>query len=365
MAINEKRNIVPLMMEGFDFGSPSAKEALTGKLAFLNKFNGLRLIPDYFFAGMEKLRERYLSVALEDVLLPALSAEIEEDTEEEQSKVNKKPIVEEKSLTAEEWFERGFVFQQNKNFEEAERCYKKVIQLETDPQSLAITYSNLGVLLSDMERYEEAEAAYRKAIELNPADTTAYYNLGNLLSDEHFKRYEEAEAAYRKAIKLNPGLEYPHLNLGQLYFDTGKYDDAIRTFSKAIDFDSNFARCYRMRGLVYQTKGEIEAALNDYRKAVELQPDYGSARMSLFGLLMKTGKVVEAREHEKLARSFAERDSEYNQACFEALCGNDDDALDLLEIAFERGQSSKAWARQDPDLENLRDNPRFQELVGE
>ena len=120
-----------------------------------------------------------------------------------------------------------------------------------------------------------------------------------------------------------------------------------------------------MRGLVYQTKGEIELALHDYRQAVELLPDYGLARMSLFGLLMKTGKVSEAGKHEELARLFAKNDSEYNQACFEALCGNDDDALDLLETAFANGQSSKVWARQDPDLESLRENPRFKQLVSE
>ena len=40
-AMDEKRNIVPLMMEGFDFGSPLVKEALTGKLAVLSGINAL------------------------------------------------------------------------------------------------------------------------------------------------------------------------------------------------------------------------------------------------------------------------------------------------------------------------------------
>jgi len=120
-----------------------------------------------------------------------------------------------------------------------------------------------------------------------------------------------------------------------------------------------------MRGLVYQTRGELEAALKDYRQALELQPDYGLARMSLFGLLKKMGKATDAGKHEELARSFAEDASEYNRACFESLCGNDEEALDLLEIALEKRQSSKDWARQDPDLENLRDNLRFIILLGE
>jgi len=90
-----------------------------------------------------------------------------------------------------------------------------------------------------------------------------------------------------------------------------------------------------MRGLAYQTRSEFEAALEDYRQALELQPDFGLARMSLFGLLTKMGKTTEAGEHKELARSFAKDDSEYNRACFESLCGNDEEALDLLEAALE------------------------------
>jgi len=186
-----------------------------------------------------------------------------------------------------------------------------------------------------------------------------------LLLHEKPERYDEAESAFRKAIELDPSLESPYLNLGQLYLDLGKHDKAIQIFSEAVSFNHAFSRCYRMRGLVYQTRGELEAALKDYRQALELQPDYGSARMSLFGLLTKMGKTTEAGEHEELARSFAEDASEYNRACFESLCGNDEEALDLLEASLEKGRPSKDWARQDPDLENLWDDPRFKILVGE
>lgn len=46
-AIDENRNIVPLMLEGFDFGSPLIREALTGKLALLSGINALP-VPDAY-----------------------------------------------------------------------------------------------------------------------------------------------------------------------------------------------------------------------------------------------------------------------------------------------------------------------------
>ena len=125
MALDEKRNIIPLMMETFDFGSPMTKEALRGKLTHLSDYNGLRLISDYFFEGMENLRKRYLSVALEDVLMPELSAEIKEDTKEKQSKVSKEPTVKEEALTAEEWLEQRVKSQEQVNLDEAIRYYFK------------------------------------------------------------------------------------------------------------------------------------------------------------------------------------------------------------------------------------------------
>src|SRR5262245_22547117 len=42
-ALDTQRNIVPLMFEGFNFNSPAITSRLTGKLALLKKYNGLRI----------------------------------------------------------------------------------------------------------------------------------------------------------------------------------------------------------------------------------------------------------------------------------------------------------------------------------
>ena len=81
MAIEEKRNIVPVMMEGFDFDSLLTTRALKGKLAELKNYNGLGIYSEYFFAAMDKLRQRYLNKALSDVSLQPLSDFAKELTE--------------------------------------------------------------------------------------------------------------------------------------------------------------------------------------------------------------------------------------------------------------------------------------------
>ncbi|KXK16222.1 MAG: Photosystem I assembly protein Ycf3 [Chloroflexi bacterium OLB14] len=180
-ALDEKRNIVPVMLEGFDFGSPYVQEALTGKLSTISTINALPIHNAYVFEGLERLRTRFLNVALEDVNLPTvLSQEAQEITKAEQTAANKAEPVKEEQLTAQTWFERGYTFDENNNPEEAIRCYNEAIKLDA---SFYAAHNNLGVLLRNLKRYDEAESAYRKAIEINPAFDLAYNNLGLLLHE--------------------------------------------------------------------------------------------------------------------------------------------------------------------------------------
>jgi hypothetical protein len=67
-ALDSQRNIVPLMLAGFQFGAGSH---LTGKLAKLQKQNGLRIYEGYFAEAMDRLRTRYLNAPFGAVLHPA------------------------------------------------------------------------------------------------------------------------------------------------------------------------------------------------------------------------------------------------------------------------------------------------------
>jgi len=229
-AIDYQRNIIPLMIEGFQFGSQTTLQALTGKLMGLKNYNAISIPVEYFDDAMNKLRsDRFLSRPLESVSHP-VSTVTKQITEEQILAANKAEPVQEEQLTATEWFERAYVFNEDKNFDEALRCYNEAIRLDPD---LDIAYNNLGNLLYEhFKRYDDAEAAYRKAIELNPSDATAYSNLGNLLS-EQFKRYHDAEAAYRKAIELNPLFRSAYYNLACLKSITGDIKSAFEFLEKA------------------------------------------------------------------------------------------------------------------------------------
>ncbi len=76
-AILEKRNIIPLFFDDFNFSSPAVSEKLTGQLALLKQYNGLEIPAGFFDEAMDRLSKKYLNVALQAVLHP-ISDEVQE-----------------------------------------------------------------------------------------------------------------------------------------------------------------------------------------------------------------------------------------------------------------------------------------------
>jgi len=54
----------------------------------------------------------------------------------------------------------------------------------------------------------------------------------------------------------------------------------------------------------------------------------------------------------------------YNLACCESLAGRKDDAIEHLREAFRRSDRLRAFSKEDSDLDAIRDEPAYQELVG-
>jgi tetratricopeptide (TPR) repeat protein len=322
-AMDEKRNIVPLMLESFDFGSPLVTQALTGKLSTLNKYNGLRIYSEYFFEAMEKLRQRYLNVEVSDIV--SLNIEAKGITEVQKTAASEAPHVEKEELTAQEWFERGYVFQQDKNFDEAIRCYREALQLQPD---LSMADNNLGVILSDQKRYAEAIEAFRLAISKDPNLGQPYSNLG-LLLEEKLKRYEEAEEAYRLGIVKDPNDANAYNNLAIMLHQIGREADAIPI----------------------------------YEKLVTVAPDDFNPYLGIASVKKQLGLPISEEDLIK-ARAFIPIDDCYNLACLESICENGDLAFEYLTKAAQKDGLDRELAWKDPDLDWIRSDPRFTETVG-
>lgn len=347
-AIDEKRNIVPLMMEGFDFGSPFVKEALTGKLAVLSGINALQVPEAYAVEAMDRLRERFLKISLNDVVLPTLTEEAQEVTISQQVAANKATSVSKEQLTAQTWFERGYLYYENRNFEEAIRCYSEAIIL--DP-SLAKVYNNLGVLYVHMKRYEEAETALRKAIELKPSDNTFNDNLKLLM------RISELDADYTEK-KLQ--LKEAKLQLAE---SKQKIENILTDFYEAVKLNPTDIHAYKQLIFMLRLAKRSEEAFPLLEKIIEIdQKDFG-AYLSFASINKELGRGF-SRGNINKARRLIPEDDWYNRACLESVCDDFDLAFNYLEKATKTEGFDPAWAWIDPDLQWVREDPRFVEIAG-
>lgn len=97
-AIIEKRNIVPLFLEGFDFKNPTISSYLTNTLAKLPSYNGLNVPADYFDEAMTRLQTRFLYVPLDAVLHP-LSERVNIAVQNQQKAATKAAKINESELS--------------------------------------------------------------------------------------------------------------------------------------------------------------------------------------------------------------------------------------------------------------------------
>jgi tetratricopeptide (TPR) repeat protein len=83
--------------------------------------------------------------------------------------------------------------------------------------------------------------------------------------------------------------------------------------------------------------------------------------------LYEAGKYAEVadRGREVIEANPQYAEPMYNLACCEALAGRTEDAIGHLRLALERSEQLRAFAKEDSDLDSIRVEPAFKELVGD
>jgi tetratricopeptide (TPR) repeat protein len=267
-ALATKRNIVPLMLEGFDFGTPAIANQLTGKLAVLKSYNALGVPAEYFMEAMNRLREKFLNVPLEGVLHPA-SPSAERATKSQQVAADKAPSVQEKELTAQQWFERGF---DTKDLDEKIRFYSQAILLKPDYLE---AFNNRGLALHNKGDLEGALKDYNEAIRLKPDHADVFYNRG--IARRKKGDLEGSLQDYNEAIRLKPDHADAFNNRGNVRKAKGDLEGALQDYNEAIRVKPDYANPFNNRGAARKAKGDLEGALQDYNEAIRLKSDYADA----------------------------------------------------------------------------------------
>ncbi|NJM33950.1 MAG: tetratricopeptide repeat protein [Rhodomicrobium sp.] len=165
--------------------------------------------------------------------------------------------------------------------------------------NLAEGYSDLGVILKDMDELDDAQAACEKAIALKPNFHPAHSNLGNIF--KAMGRLEDAADCYVRAIECAPSFADGYANLGATLAMMGKTEDALDACRCAVDLAPNNAEALIAYGHALRAADRIEEAMDAYRQAIALKPEHGPVHSDLGCLLQQQGRLDEALQEHKTA----------------------------------------------------------------
>ncbi len=246
--------------------------------------------------------------------------------------------------------------------------------LELD-DSLAEAHTSLASikLFYDWD-WTGAEVELNRAIELNPGYSLAYGLYGGYLTI--VGRQAEAPLYFEKARRLDPLYERNYLAEGYLYFMAHKYDEAIEQYRKGLEIEPD-PMAYFGLVLALAEKGDYATAISEGEKATKLN-DSPLLLTSLASAYARAGRradsnrilrqLEEISKHQGPAPAWHGRPNlyvcPYEVAGVYAQLEDKDQAFKWLNKAF-RSRSCMYYLRQDPRLDSLHSDPRFQELLTE
>ncbi len=228
--------------------------------------------------------------------------------------------------------------------------------------TLAEAHTSLARVLAVYDwNWTDAEKEFKRAIELNPRYAVAHQWYGGYL--ERTGHINEAISERKLALELDPLSTTTIFELGQNFLFARDYDQAIAQFQRCLELDPAYPAAHQYLPLAYVQKGMYEEALAKIRAAPE------SASLRLTGVpgyvYAVSGHVSEAKKELEEIKKL--RETEYISApsvsYIYAGLGERDEALSWLEKGFEERAFQMQLLNVDPRFDNVRDDPRFVELV--
>ena len=203
----------------------------------------------------------------------------------------------------------------------ASRLLDKAVNL--DPGNIEARYISalLKALQGDHEMWVEIA---REQVLLDPLSSPPYWDLGGAL--KYARQYDESAKAYRELLAINPDRTAIHAYIGEVLLLAGNYQEAMAEF----DAEPMDILTYYGRAMTFHALGDDAQSDTAMEKLLSLDNADGWAA--------------------QIARAHAMR-------------GENDEAIKWLYRALELNDPGVLRSQMHPFLDNLRDDPRFDEFL--
>jgi serine/threonine protein kinase/Tfp pilus assembly protein PilF len=263
--------------------------------------------------------------------------------------------------------------------------------LEIDPNYIG-AYSGLVWVYTNHYIFRRTESDFNMALKiagkikkLAPDSAAGYGNMATLFLLKN--KYDQAYDYNKTAISKAPNLALLNYSFGFFYHKVGLYQRAIKYCTRAMELDPLLLHPYltTIRSLIYS--GNYKKAGYYLKKVADIYPDHPriidvfcqlSFRMSNYGEVEQWIKKLEKvyPEYENIKRwkmiLYAARGERKNALALQyqdsegfALLGLKEKALAIIQENQDKDKFyyDYLYLINNPHYDNLRDDPRFQEIV--
>jgi TolB-like protein len=257
------------------------------------------------------------------------------------------------------------------NIEFAAQLFQQAIRLDT---RYAQAYAGLAEAFaarclyyqSDDALLDKAIEASLKALMYDESISEAYAALAvaYLVRSD----YDAALESSRKAIQLDAGSMIGLYALARVFLNTGRHAEAVKTCEQLVELNPEFYPGLLALQSAYAGLGDTAAANAMTRRLVGFFPGYlarvpddARAHILFASFLAEIGEREQALQEANTGMALSGNDAVmlYNLACVYCLLGDPDKGVESFVQAVGAGYGNFSWAHIDPDLQPIREDPRF------
>lgn len=249
----------------------------------------------------------------------------------------------------------GATYEKRGNMTEALEFFNKSFDIEPS----AGAAQGLSAAYSDADNLKMALDFADRAIQMDSTDTDGLYS--KAMAYFKARRWEDADRALSIYLDAEPERADAYCYRGFTRDHLGKTNEAADDYDTAITLQP-MVTSYYFRGRHYWNLGDKDKAIADFKQAVEMDtiPDSSSPSIMLLGYL---GRTDEAEALIAEIGKDAESMVLYNTACYYAMFGDKQKAVDFLNQSVDKGFLRLTLLENDSDMDSIRSMDGYKKVV--
>ncbi|MBB4236640.1 adenylate/guanylate cyclase domain-containing protein [Rhizobium esperanzae] len=257
----------------------------------------------------------------------------------------------------------------------ARRMFCKAVELDPD---YARAYAGIADCDAAIRDWAPDDVPLRRildmsarALALDPDLPEAHASHGLAL---HQSGYDDrAAAAFERALALDPNLFEANFHYARFFFMHGNFAESVQYFTRAAEIRPDdyvspihLMAAYHSLGRAVDRENWARLGLLRAERALNLNPENSGPAHRGALALAHLGDVKRARDWAARAIAIDPDDivAQYNLACVYSVLGDVDQAIGLLQKLLPHSSVYHIkWFDNDSDLDNIRGDRRFQQLL--